>query len=304
MAAPDAPAEARPHVPPAGPKVRAPRRRGSSAALLLIAPSIVFMTLLFGWPMVSGVLQAFGGPEGLTTANFTRMSQDPYFWSSVGNTLLLIVVMIPIQFVLALAMALLIRAKPRGASAYFYIWAIPLAVSDLAAGLVWLTVFTDRGYLNSLLASMGQQPVSWLAYDNYPSMFAAVLIAEVWRATSLVFVIVVAGLQSIPKDYEEAAGVFGASFWNRLWHVTLPLLRPSLQTALILRTILAFQTFAVALALTGQNFPLVVGETYRWYTGLQDPNVASALALVVMFVSMVTAVGYLKLLRDQTEAAR
>ncbi|WAJ32460.1 sugar ABC transporter permease [Arthrobacter sp. FX8] len=169
---------------------------------------------------------------------------------------------------------------------------------------MWLTVFTDRGYLNSLLASMGQQPVSWLAYDNYPSMFAAVLIAEVWRATSLVFVIVVAGLQSIPKDYEEAAGVFGASFWNRLWHVTLPLLRPSLQTALILRTILAFQTFAVALALTGQNFPLVVGETYRWYTGLQDPNVASALALVVMFVSMVTAVGYLKLLRDQTEAAR
>jgi multiple sugar transport system permease protein len=304
MAAPDAPAAARPHVPPDGPKARAPRRKGNPAALLLIAPSIVFMTLLFGWPMVSGILQAFGGPEGLTTANFTRMVQDPYFWSSVGNTLLLIVVMIPIQFVLALAMALLIRAKPRGASAYFYIWAIPLAVSDLAAGLVWLTVFTDRGYLNSLLASWGLQPVSWLAYDNYPSMFATVLIAEVWRATSLVFVIVVAGLQSIPKDYEEAAGVFGASFWNRLRHVTLPLLRPSLQTALILRTILAFQTFAVALALTGQNFPLVVGETYRWYTGLQDPNVASALALVVMAVSMVTAVGYLKLLRDQTEAAR
>ena len=304
MAAPDAPAAARPHVPPAGPKARAPRRKGNPAALLLIAPSIVFMTLLFGWPMVSGILQAFGGPEGLTTANFSRMVQDPCFWSSVGNTLLLIVVMIPIQFVLALAMALLIRAKPRGASAYFYIWAIPLAVSDLAAGLVWLTVFTDRGYLNSLLASVGLQPVSWLAYDNYPSMFGAVLIAEVWRATSLVFVIVVAGLQSIPKDYEEAAGVFGASFWNRLWHVTLPLLRPSLQTALILRTILAFQTFAVALALTGQNFPLVVGETYRWYTGLQDPNVASALALVVMAVSMVTAVGYLKLLRDQTEAAR
>src|SRR4051812_15419702 len=102
MAAPDAPAAARPHVPPPGPRVRAPRRRGSSSALLLIAPSIVFMTLLFGWPMVSGVLQAFGGPEGLTTANFTRMSQDPYFWSSVGNTVLLIVVMIPIQFVLAL----------------------------------------------------------------------------------------------------------------------------------------------------------------------------------------------------------
>ncbi|MFJ6157190.1 carbohydrate ABC transporter permease [Pseudarthrobacter sp. NPDC092184] len=304
MASPDAPAATRPRPRPARPRGRPPRRSGTSAAMLLIAPSIVFMTLLFGWPMVSGILQAFGGPEGLTTANFTRMAQDPYFWSSVGNTLLLIVVMIPIQFVLALAMALLIRAKPRGSSVYFYIWAIPLAVSDLAAGLVWLTVFTDRGYLNSVLASVGLEPFSWLAYDNYASMFMAVLIAEVWRATSLVFVIVVAGLQSIPKDYEEAAGVFGAGFWDRLWHVTLPLLRPSLQTALILRTILAFQTFAVALALTGQNFPLVVGETYRWYTGLQDANVASALALVVMAVSMVTAVGYLKLLKDQSEAPR
>ncbi|WP_223253025.1 carbohydrate ABC transporter permease [Arthrobacter sp. AFG7.2] len=304
MAAPDAPAAARPRPRPAAPRGRPPRKSSTSAAMLLIAPSIVFMTLLFGWPMVSGVLQAFGGPEGLTTANFSRMAQDPYFWSSVGNTLLLIVVMIPIQFVLALAMALLIRAKPRGSSVYFYIWAIPLAVSDLAAGLVWLTVFTDRGYLNSVLASVGMEPVSWLAYDNYASMFMAVLIAEVWRATSLVFVIVVAGLQSIPKDYEEAASVFGAGFWDRLFHVTLPLLRPSLQTALILRTILAFQTFAVALALTGQNFPLVVGETYRWYTGLQDANVASALALVVMAVSMVTAIGYLKLLRDQSEAPR
>lgn len=304
MAAPDAPAAAKPRPRPAAPRGKPPRRSGTSAAMLLIAPSIVFMTLLFGWPMVSGILQAFGGPEGLTTANFTRMAQDPYFWSSVGNTLLLIVVMIPIQFVLALAMALLIRAKPRGSSVYFYIWAIPLAVSDLAAGLVWLTVFTDRGYLNSVLASVGLEPVSWLAYDNYASMFMAVLIAEVWRATSLVFVIVVAGLQSIPKDYEEAASVFGAGFWDRLFHVTLPLLRPSLQTALILRTILAFQTFAVALALTGQNFPLVVGETYRWYTGLQDANVASALALVVMAVSMVTAIGYLKLLKDQSEAPR
>lgn len=304
MAGPDAPAAPRPNVRPAAPRRRTPRGQRTSAAMLLIAPSIVFMTLLFGWPMVSGILQAFGGPEGLTTANFTRMAQDPYFWSSVGNTLLLIVVMIPIQFVLALAMALLIRARPRGSSAYFYIWAIPLAVSDLAAGLVWLTVFTDRGYLNSVFASVGIEPVAWLAYDNYASMFGAVLIAEVWRATSLVFVIIVAGLQSIPKDYEEAASVFGAGFWDRLWHVTLPLLRPSLQTALILRTILAFQTFAVALALTGQNFPLVVGETYRWYTGLQDANVASALALVVMTVSMVTAVGYLKLLKDQSEAPR
>ena len=95
--------------------------------------------------------------------------------------------------------------------------------------------------------------------------------------------------------------MFGATFWQRLRHVTLPLLTPSLQVALILRTILAFQTFAVAQALTGQNFPLVVGETYRWYTGLQNPNVAAALALVILAVSMLTSIFYLRALRDKTQ---
>ena len=118
-------------------------------------------------------------------------------------------------------------------------------------------------------------------------------------ATSLVLVIVVAGLQGIPRDYEEAAAVFGASPWQRLWRVILPLLRPSLQVALILRTILAFQTFAVARALTGENFPVLVGETYRWYVTLQDPGVAAALALVVLVLSMITSVIYLRTLRSE-----
>jgi multiple sugar transport system permease protein len=208
-------------------------------------------------------------------------------------------VLIPVQFAFALAMALLLRANPRFKNVYFFVWAIPLAVSDLAAGLVWLAVLTDRGYLNSVLVGIGLKPVAWLAFDNPTSLFLAVVIAELWRATSLVLVIVVAGLQGIPRDYEEAAAVFGASPWRRLWTVILPLLRPSLQVALILRTILAFQTFAVARALTGENFPVLVGETYRWYVTLQDPGVAAALALVVLVLSMVTSVIYLRTLRSE-----
>ncbi len=255
------------------------------------------MALLFGWPMVQGVLQAFHSDQGFTTEFVARMVSDANFWPAVRNTLLLIVVLIPVQFAFAIAMALLLRAKPRLANVYFFIWAIPLAVSDLAAGLVWLAVLTDRGYLNSLLVDIGLPPVAWLAFDNPTSLFVAVLVAELWRATSLVLVIVVAGLQGIPRDYEEAAAVFGASPWRRLWTVILPLLRPSLQVALILRTILAFQTFAVARALTGENFPLLVGETYRWYATLQNPNVAAAYAIVVLAASMLTSIIYLRTLR-------
>ncbi len=271
-------------------------------AVLLIGPSIIFMTALFLWPMVVGIGQAFSGPDGPTTAYVRRMVDDAYFWPAVRYTVLLIVVLIPLQFGFALTMALLLRERPRFAGLHFYIWVVPLAVSDLAAGLVWLAVFTDRGYLNSVLERIGVASYAWTQFDHPVTMFLTVVVAELWRATSLVFVIVVAGLQGIPKDYDEAAAVFGASYWQRLRHVLLPQLRPSLQVALILRTILALQTFAVAQALTGRNLPLLVGETYQWYTWLQNPNVAAALALVVLTASMLAAAGYLRALREHPEA--
>jgi multiple sugar transport system permease protein len=276
------------------------KRARPPAAVLLIVPSLLVMTGLFAWPLVVGVGQAFSGPDGATLAYVRRMLDDPYFWPAARNTALLIVFLIPLQFAFAVTMALLLRERPRFAGFHFYIWVIPLAISDLAAGLVWLSVFADQGYLNSTLDRLGIDGYAWLSYQHPVTMFMAVLLAELWRSTSLVFVIVVAGLQGVPKDYDEAAAVFGATYWQRVRHVILPQLRPSLQVALILRTILALETFAVAQALTGRSLPLLVGETYQWYNILQNPNVATAIALVVLTVSMLAAAGYLKLMRDRT----
>lgn len=269
--------------------------------MLLVAPSVLFLAALFLWPIVVGVAQAFTDRDGATLGHLRRMVDDPYFWDAARNTALLIVVLIPLQFGFALAMALLLRERPRLSSFYFYVWCVPLAISDLAAGLVWLAIFADRGYLNSLLVRLGLgDGYAWLTYDNQTTMFVAVLLAELWRATSLVLVIVVAGLQNVPRDYDEAAAVFGATYWQRLRHVILPQLRPSLQVALILRTILGLQTFAVAQALTGRSFPLLVGETYQWYVTLQNEGVAAAIALVILLMSIGTAVVYLRVLRDPT----
>jgi multiple sugar transport system permease protein len=281
----------------ASPAAVRPRRR-IPTPIALIAPSLVFMTALFVWPLVVGIGQAFTGEHGPSTSYLRRMLDDPYFWPAVRNTALLIVVLIPLQFAFAVGMALLLRERPRFGALYFYLWTVPLAISDLAAGLVWLAVFTDRGYLNSVLDKLGLDGYSWLSFQHPTTMFLAVVLAELWRATSLVLVIVVAGLQGISREYDEAATVFGASTWQRLRHVILPQLRPSLQVALILRTILALQTFAVAQALTGRDFPLLVGETYQWYVNLQDPHVATAIALVILAISLVTSTVYLRVLRD------
>ncbi|HZO33421.1 MAG TPA: sugar ABC transporter permease [Chloroflexota bacterium] len=262
------------------------------------------MAAFFVWPMLQALVLAFQDSGGaLSLEPIRRMAIDPKFLEAVRNTVLLTLVVVPAQVVLALIMSLVLMSGIRGAGLFLYAWAIPLGISDLAAGLVWLSIFTDRGYLNSVLVTLGlsETGFSFLSYEHPVSIFLCVAIAETWRATALVMVILLAGLQVIPKEYAEAAEVFGATTWQRIRHVTLPLLRPSLQVALIIRTILAFQAFAVVIALAAYNLPVLAGETYRWYGDLRNPNVAAAYALVIMLFSLLNTGIYLRALRTRDE---
>jgi multiple sugar transport system permease protein len=281
----------------------APPARGARLSLapyLLLAPSVLFLAMFFAWPMVQALVLAFQNAEGnFSLEPIQRMTGDSHFADAVRLTLVFAAVVIPLQTVLALAMALLLNSGLRGAGFFLYVWAVPLGISDLASGVVWLSIFTDRGYLNSVLASLGLSDVgfSFLSYEHPLSLFLCAAIAEVWRATSIVMVILLSGLQVIPKDYGEAAEVFGATAWQRFRYVTLPLLRPSMQVALILRTILAFQVFAVVIALAGRQLPVLAEEAYRWYYDLRNPNVAAAISLLIMLFSFAFAALYLRLLR-------
>lgn len=265
----------------------------------LLLPTIAFLTLLIVIPMVQAlVLSVMAEGGGLTIDNFQRMVADVNFSEAWRNTLLLLILIVPLQVVLALLMALLINSRFRGHGLFLYIYAIPLAISDLAAGILWLAVFTERGYLNSTLQNAGviDQPVLWLSFDNFAGILSAIVIAESWRATALVLVILIAGLQLIPRDFFEAADLFGANRLRRTVHVVLPLLRPSLQSALIIRTIFAFQTFAVVFALAGRNMPVLAGEAYTWYATNRNEHVAAAYAVVVMGLTVVAIVVYLRVL--------
>ncbi len=135
------------------------------------------------------------------------------------------------------------------------------------------------------MARLDLGPHGWLSYETPLTLFVAVVAAEVWRATAIVFIILVSGVQLIPKEYNEAAEVFGASAWTRFTKITLPLLKPSLQTALILRTILAFEVFAVVLALGGANIRVLAGEAYAWQNDNQNHGVAAAYAVVILALS-------------------
>ncbi|HET8569658.1 MAG TPA: sugar ABC transporter permease [Candidatus Limnocylindria bacterium] len=270
--------------------------------IALLLPSIGFLALLILLPMVQALFLAVAADAGgLTTEHFERMTGDVAFSDAWRNTLLLLILIVPLQIALALVMALLVHSRIRGHAWFLYVYAIPLAISDLAAGILWLAVFTERGYLNSALQGVGaiDQPITYLAYTDFATVLTTIVIAESWRATAIVLIILIAGLQLIPRDYFEAADLFGATRLRRTIHVVLPLLRPSLQSALIIRTIFAFQTFAVVFALAGRNMPVLMGEAYNWYSLNRNPNVAAAYAVLLLGLTLAATFVYLRVLNVQ-----
>ncbi|MDH4449699.1 MAG: sugar ABC transporter permease [Rhodoferax sp.] len=276
----------------------------SRTPYLLIAPSLVFLLLLFVWPLVETALMAFRTPEGLWTSQYlSKMAGDLNFSVALKNTLILVAIIVPLQIGVALSMAMMLQKVEWGRMGFLYIWTVPLGVCDLAAGLAWLAIFTDRGYFSSALNAVGliDGPIAWLSYENPVALFVCVILAEIWRATSIVLVILVAGVQLIPKEYNEAAEVFGASPWTRFVKITLPLLKPSMQSALILRTVLAFEVFAVVYALAGRDLPVLVGEAYNWQGAYQNTHVASAYAVFILGVSILSTLVYLRVLRVRRE---
>ena len=206
---------------------------------------------------------------------------------------------VPIQLALALLMATMVSRMKKGRDMVLYIWTIPLGISDLAAGIIWLAIFEQSGFLNSMMNGLGvvDKPVNFLSYQNPGIVFLAIALAEIWRATAIMLVILVAGIGLIPKEYYEAADVFGASTWKQFLRITLPMLRPVLQTALILRVILAFEIFAVVAALGGTLFPVLMGEIYAYQFDLLNSGAAAAMALIILAISIGFTLIILRVLR-------
>lgn len=272
-------------------------------AYLLLAPSVLFLLVFFAWPFAEAFIVALQVRGEWSLGNFATMARDINFAPALRNTMLLILVIVPLQVMLALSMAMLLTRIRRQRDLVLYIWTIPLGISDLAAGIVWLALLSEQGYINTVLDALGliEGPTLWLSYERPVALFVAVVAAELWRATAIVLVILVAGVQLIPREYGEAAEVFGAGAWQRFRRITLPLLKPSLQSALILRTTLALEVFAVVVAISGRDLTVLMGEAYFWQNDYRDAGVASAYAVLILGISIACTLFFLRALRVREE---
>ena len=274
----------------------------------LLAPAAILLSLIIIYPvgrllwtslhdhsLVSGLPATFVGFE-----NFQLMFEDPIFWATTWNTILITVVTVPGALVVGLGLALLadlpFRQKWHVRLALLIPWALPLAF----VGLIFAWFFQSQyGIVNDVLVRLGGTPIIWFNSPGWA--LAAICLAIIWKTSSFMGLILLAGLQTIPRSLYEAAEVDGASPFRQFREITLPLLRPAIVVALIFRTITALQTFDIPFTMTrggpGTSTTTLAMYIHQNTVSFLDLGYGSALAVAMFVISMGVTVLYLRMMR-------
>ncbi|MBM3258303.1 MAG: sugar ABC transporter permease [Candidatus Sericytochromatia bacterium] len=228
--------------------VRHPLRSERIWGLLLASPALFIIGVFSLLPTLASFLIGFtdwdllGAPKWVGLDNYTSLLADPVFPKVVANTLLFVVLYLVLDLVLALALALALNQKLRGLGFFRTAYFLPVVTSMVAVSIVWEWIFDPRGgALNEVLRWFGGEPVHWLS--DPATALPALVVMSVWKSLGTNVVLFLAGLQALPGEVLESAEVDGATGWRRFWHVTLPLLGPTVLLVGILAGIRAFQTF-------------------------------------------------------------
>ena len=286
-------------------RLRDPDER--TLAFLLLAPAFLLLALIVVYPIGKLIFNSFfdmrlsGGrvPRFVGLENYALVLTDVDFWNATWNTVLITLVTVPGALVVGLGLALLanlpFKRKWPVRLALLLPWALPLSF----AGLIFAWFFhTEYGVVNDVVRRVAApaEPAMWLLRPNWA--FAAICATIIWKTSSFMALILLAGLQMIPKSLYEAAEVDGASKWQQFWQVTIPMLMPSIIVALIFRTITALQTFDIPYTMTKggpgnatETLAMLIHKTTIDYL---DVGYGSTLAVCMFVISLVVTAFYLK----------
>jgi len=212
----------------------------------LIVPLVYGLGLsLFRWEMLSSAPAEF-----IAFDNFSEALKDKYFWKSFLASLRFTVMAVPISIIIALSVAVGINAIPEKKQSFFRAsYFLPTLISISVAGILWRWFFnTEFGFFNTYLQKMGFDPVPWLTDPSWA--MKSIVFMTIWWSIGGAMIILLAGLQSIPKHYYEAASIDGANTWQQFLLITIPLLKPVLLFVIVLSTIGAFQVFGQTFIIT------------------------------------------------------
>lgn len=232
------------------------RLRGERSGYVLVAPYLLHMAVFFGYPLLFAFVLMFHRWDIVTPMefvglkNFVRLARDDLFFRALLNTGIFLTIHIPLQIIVALFFAELLNRPLKGRGFFRAAYFMPVVVSGVVITILFQQLFAfDTGLINRMIRALGGEPVPWLVSPALA--MPSIALMATWKNVGLYIVLFLAGLQHIPKHLYEAAELDGANAWQRWWHVTLPMLNPTMVTVVVLSTIGGFSLFIEPYILTG-----------------------------------------------------
>ncbi len=284
--------------------------REARLAWAFVLPALAAITLIAMFPLGWTVWESFHvhdlrmpwrGRPFVWLANYVEVVGDGRFWGAMWHTLVFTVSSVTLELVLGLVLALALNRAYRGRGLVRAAVLVPWAIPTVVAALLWRFMFDSQaGIVNAVLMDVGlmDEPFVWFIHTG--AAWVPVILADVWKMTPFVALLLLAGLQNIDASLYEAARIDGADAWQQFVHVTLPLLKPAILVALIFRTLDAFRVFDLIYVLTGGG-PGTSTEPIALYTFndlLQNLRFGfgAALSVIIFLVTFAFALFYMRVL--------
>jgi multiple sugar transport system permease protein len=223
---------------------------------LLVSPYLLFVLVFVVFPVLFCFFLTFNkwniiAPmHFIGLANYTRLFHDRLFWKAIGNTLKFLLLHIPLQLAVSLFLAQLLNQKIRAIAFFRASFFMPVIVSGVVVTILWQQLFGfDSGLINRMLMATGMNKVGWLVNPDIAIYSIAVM--ATWKNVGLYVILFLVGLQTVPTQYYEAAKMEGANRWQQFYHITLPMINPTVFMVVILSTIGGFNLFIEPYIMTG-----------------------------------------------------
>ncbi|MDQ4502869.1 sugar ABC transporter permease [Sinomonas sp. ASV322] len=276
--------------------------------LAMVAPALILFTLFVVYPVAYSLgfsftkFRGFGNPDFIGFDNYGALGQDPFFWRALQNTLIILVVGVVVLVPGSFALALLLRRKVAGAGLLRALVFGPAIIAPILVGLIWVFILDPKiGLLNRFLGFAGLPSVQWIGGDTLTPY--AVALVFIWSSIGFAMTIFYAGRQLLPHDVMEASELDGATGFQQLRYVTIPMMRETFAIVTILMITNVFKIFELVYMLTGGG-PVHRSETlvsYMYFTTFtnQKYGLGMALAVIITVLGAVVSIAYLALSRER-----
>ncbi|MCA1033517.1 sugar ABC transporter permease [Bacillus infantis] len=281
---------------------------------LFLLPSIVILGTFLAYPIIEAFKWSFldykiiaGTGEFVGLANFKEIFTDSDFWNAFVNTLVFLVIVLPLNVFLPMILAVLVNQKIRAAGVFRVLYYLPVITPMVVAALMWKMLYSQNGVIAELLAKIGlfDSPTNLLVQSS--TALTAVAAITIWKGLGYYMIIYLAGLQSIPKDVYESASIDGASVWQQFTRITVPMLTPSI-TLVSVMTIIAGMKVFEEIALTTGGGPAGATTTLVMYIYAKfnslDVSIASAAGLVLLVMAIGASLLQMKLTSKREDDLR